>query len=241
MHGTPMTEEDVANEFVALAEECDALRRELKAVSSLSMEERRVMVADLNAVFRHYGKAFSPAELEEMLWEADEDMDGALSWEEFKLLCELNLNDRSGLQPWRLFTCVYFLMMDRSEAGFVTEDSVLEILYTRFGKQQMEAEIKALFGDSAVSPPPVSSQAALPLLTTLRPAHAGGRYQAYTGGVFRGDGEDHRPARGGHAAPAERGQAQGKAETPQVAHQFGSAQALGTPQGHAGPAAASRR
>lgn len=72
-----MGREDVEREFVLLANECDSLTHRLKAIAARPLEDLRISVADLRAVLAQYGVRFSQAELEEMLWEADDDMDGS--------------------------------------------------------------------------------------------------------------------------------------------------------------------
>ena len=41
-------------------------------------------------------------EIEEMIWEVDEDLDGCLNWDEFKLMYGRNIQDTTGLEPSRM-------------------------------------------------------------------------------------------------------------------------------------------
>ncbi len=52
-----------------------------------------------------------------------------------------------GLEPFQLFNVVQFMMYDRSNCGAVTVDETMHMLYARYGKDRLEAEMKALFGD----------------------------------------------------------------------------------------------
>ena len=80
----------------------------------------------------------------------DEDIDGAVDWPEFQLMFRRNITDKTGLEPSQLFSVVQFLMYDKTFAGFVTLDQTMHMLYNRYGKDRLETEMKALFGDSIV-------------------------------------------------------------------------------------------
>jgi len=91
-----------------------------------------------------------------------------------------NITDKTGLEPSQLFAVVQFLMCgarrggrgagargqpasrpphappplppryDKAFAGFVTLDQTMHMLFSRYGKDRLETEMKALFGDSIV-------------------------------------------------------------------------------------------
>ena len=52
-------------------------------------------------------------EVEDMIWEVDEDCDHCVSWDEFKLMFHRCRNDRTGLEPRKLFNVVEFMMHDK--------------------------------------------------------------------------------------------------------------------------------
>ena len=52
-------------------------------------------------------------QVEDMIWEVDEDCDHAVSWDEFKLMFHRCRNDRTGLEPRKLFNVVEFMMHDK--------------------------------------------------------------------------------------------------------------------------------
>jgi hypothetical protein len=47
-------------------------------------------------------KKISKREVDEMIWEVDENLDGLLDWPEFKLMYNRNITDRTGLEPSRM-------------------------------------------------------------------------------------------------------------------------------------------
>merc|ERR1711998_728530 len=54
-------------------------------------------------------------EVEDMIWEVDEDCDHAVSWDEFKLMFHRCRNDRTGLEPRKLFNVVEFMMHGKDQ------------------------------------------------------------------------------------------------------------------------------
>lgn len=53
-------------------------------------------------------KKVSRREIEEMVWEVDENLDGFLDWQEFKLMFNRNITDRTGLEPSRMVSTESF-------------------------------------------------------------------------------------------------------------------------------------
>ena len=91
-----------------------------------------------------------------MIWEVDEDCDHAVSWDEFKLMFHRCRNDRTGLEPRKLFNVVEFMMHDKDSSGTIDMDECMEILFRRFGKDQLEERTNDFFkhdtdGDNAIS------------------------------------------------------------------------------------------
>jgi hypothetical protein len=52
-------------------------------------------------------------DVEDMIWEVDEDCDGMISWEEFKAMFYRVRHDKTGWEPRRLFNVVEFMMHDK--------------------------------------------------------------------------------------------------------------------------------
>ncbi len=82
-----------------------------------------------------------------MIWEVDENLDGCVDWEEFLTMFERNIMDTTGLEPFQLFNVVQFMMYDKDNSGNVTVDETMHMLYARYGKQHLESQMKALFGE----------------------------------------------------------------------------------------------
>uniref|UniRef100_A0A7S2HU24 EF-hand domain-containing protein n=1 Tax=Haptolina brevifila TaxID=156173 RepID=A0A7S2HU24_9EUKA len=79
--------------------------------------------------------------VEDMIWEVDEDCDGQVSWEEFKAMFYRVRHDKTGWEPRRLFNLVEFMMHDKDQSGSIDMDECMEILFRRFGKEQLEARV----------------------------------------------------------------------------------------------------
>ena len=50
-------------------------------------------------------------------------------------------HDKSGWEPRRLFNVVEFMMHDKDMSGTIDMDECMEILFRRFGKEQLEAKV----------------------------------------------------------------------------------------------------
>lgn len=108
---------------------------------------KKVHATDLMDALKALGKRSTKKEVEDMIWEVDENLDGCVDWEEFHLMFQRNIKDKTGLEPFQLFNVVQFMMYDRSNSGAVTVDETMHMLYARYGKERLEAEMKLLFGD----------------------------------------------------------------------------------------------
>ena len=71
-----------------------------------------------------------------------------VDWEEFKLMFHRNITDNTGLEPFQLFNVVQFMMYDKDNSGQVTIDETMHMLFARYGKKNLESQMKILFGDN---------------------------------------------------------------------------------------------
>jgi len=95
-------------------------------------------------------------DVEDMIWEVDEDCDGMISWEEFKAMFYRVRHDKTGWEPRRLFNVVEFMMHDKDQSGNIDMDECMEILFRRFGKDHLEARVNEFMvndedGDKEIS------------------------------------------------------------------------------------------
>ncbi|KAL1512289.1 hypothetical protein AB1Y20_005551 [Prymnesium parvum] len=99
---------------------------------------------DLDELFeslKALGYKCKKADVEDMIWEIDEDCDRCVTWEEFKAMFYRVRNDKSGWEPRRLFNVVEFMMHDKDCSGTIDLDECMEILFRRFGKDMLESKV----------------------------------------------------------------------------------------------------
>eukprot|EP00735_Rhodelphis_limneticus_P002645 TRINITY_DN13585_c0_g1::TRINITY_DN13585_c0_g1_i1::g.22220::m.22220 TRINITY_DN13585_c0_g1::TRINITY_DN13585_c0_g1_i1::g.22220 ORF type:complete len:349 (-),score=8.29,sp/Q9LE22/CML27_ARATH/33.64/3e-07,EF-hand_7/PF13499.1/1.7e-11,EF-hand_7/PF13499.1/0.0015,EF-hand_7/PF13499.1/6.2e+03,EF-hand_1/PF00036.27/5e-06,EF-hand_1/PF00036.27/0.025,EF-hand_1/PF00036.27/0.002,EF-hand_1/PF00036.27/1.7e+03,EF-hand_1/PF00036.27/2.4e+02,EF-hand_8/PF13833.1/0.32,EF-hand_8/PF13833.1/1.3e-11,EF-hand_8/PF13833.1/2.8,EF len=70
-------------------------------------------------------------EVDEMIWEVDEDLDQKVSWDEFYSCYRRSWNDRAGTEPHRLFDIIEFMLHDKDGNGLVDRDECLELMHRR--------------------------------------------------------------------------------------------------------------
>jgi len=101
----------------------------------------KVDVDELFDYLKFLGYKCNKAEVEDMIWEVDEDCDRCVSWEEFKAMFYRVRHDKSGWEPRRLFNVVEFMMHDKDCSGTIDIDECMEILFRRFGKDMLETKV----------------------------------------------------------------------------------------------------
>ena len=126
-----------------LEAELEAARRELAEVEreheGLEAEQnRKIKAGDIVECLRTLGRSASRKEVEDMIWEVDENLDGMVDWDELCLTYQRNVADTSGLEPCQLFHLLQFLMYDKDGSGKVTVDETLHMLYARYGRDKLE-------------------------------------------------------------------------------------------------------
>lgn len=82
----------------------------------------------------------------------DDDLDGYVSRDEYHTMYKRCIWDKTGLEPRKLFNLVQFLMYDKTFKGRVTVEETLQILYVRHGRERLDDEIRAIFGEEEKNP-----------------------------------------------------------------------------------------
>ena len=143
--GNEMTMAQVEEELRSVTVKIDELRSRISEYDK--QPDAKIRSADLNEAIKQLGCRSTKKEIQDMIWEVDENLDGCVDWEEFKLMFYRNITDTTGLEPFQLFNVVQFMMYDRDGSGQVTVDETMHMLYARYGKKNLESQMKALFGE----------------------------------------------------------------------------------------------
>ncbi|CAM9686042.1 unnamed protein product, partial [Ectocarpus sp. 8 AP-2014] len=77
------------------------------------------------------GKKCTRKEVTDIVWEVDENLDGLVDWDEFKLMFFRNINDHTGLEPAKLYNMVQFMLYDVDNNVNVSVDETMNMLYAR--------------------------------------------------------------------------------------------------------------
>lgn len=135
-----------ARERYARKNEAEDLRR---AFSFLDRKgDGRIDGEELASVFASLGHAPRRGQVDDLLWEVDEDCDGGVTWAEFQRLYRRCREDGAGTEPRGLFNVIEFVMHDREGAGAISLEAAMEIMYLRHGRAQLDAKLEEVFGTS---------------------------------------------------------------------------------------------
>ncbi|MEW5299884.1 MAG: hypothetical protein WDW38_011607 [Sanguina aurantia] len=110
--------------------------------------DKKIDSEELNELFIRLGHKAKRGEVEDMLWEVDEDCDGCISWEEFQNLYTKCRDDKTGYEPRGLFNVVEFIMNDKEGSGFITLEEAMQITYLRYGRALLDTQLEEVFGTS---------------------------------------------------------------------------------------------
>mmetsp|Transcript_20156 Transcript_20156/g.45084 ORF Transcript_20156/g.45084 Transcript_20156/m.45084 type:complete len:293 (-) Transcript_20156:316-1194(-) len=110
--------------------------------------DHKICFKDVDAILRSLGRVLHRRQIEQMIWEVDENLDGCLDWAEFRLMFNRNVTDQSGVEPNRMYNLAQFLIYDKNRNGLVSVDETMNLLYARYGRGVMEQKLKELFGEN---------------------------------------------------------------------------------------------
>mmetsp|Transcript_23621 Transcript_23621/g.71002 ORF Transcript_23621/g.71002 Transcript_23621/m.71002 type:complete len:290 (+) Transcript_23621:82-951(+) len=118
-----------------------------------------ITITGLEQALRFLGRHFTKKQLEYMIWEVDENLDGEVDWDEFKMMYHRSVTDETGLEPFELFNIVQFmtylpsLSVDKDFTPQITEDDTMSTLFARHGHDETRGRVHVeqlmakLFGD----------------------------------------------------------------------------------------------
>ena len=98
----------------------------------------------LRKTIRNLCDEYAKDEIEQMIWEVDENSDGYVSEKEFTNMYKKCIVDEKEEEAKKLFYLVQFLMYDKENKHYITVEDTLEILCAR-NQAQMNANIDAIF------------------------------------------------------------------------------------------------
>jgi len=93
----------------ASVQRIDELQRELHAIDT--KPDRKMSCNDIMEILKKLQHKMNRKQVEEMIWEVDENLDGCLDWNEFRLMFNRNLTDRTGLEPCGMVSFLIFLSL----------------------------------------------------------------------------------------------------------------------------------
>mmetsp|Transcript_10470 Transcript_10470/g.43354 ORF Transcript_10470/g.43354 Transcript_10470/m.43354 type:complete len:171 (-) Transcript_10470:2751-3263(-) len=134
----------VARERFARRNEEEELRKAFDRLDSTG--DGKIDAEELFSLFKWLNHKTSKFEVEDIIWEVDDDGDKCINWLEFQAMYRRCRNDSSGFEPRRLFNVVEFLMTDKDANGTVSVEEVAQILYLRSGKGLLDSQFEEIFG-----------------------------------------------------------------------------------------------
>lgn len=86
-----------------------------------------------------------PSEIEEAIWEIDEDYDGKICWQEFQTACIRCIFDDQAREPQQMFNYILYAIFSHS-TPILIESQLRHLLYLRYGKEQAAGKLEKGFG-----------------------------------------------------------------------------------------------
>ena len=105
---------------------------------------------ELKNLFDELSHPAKKKDIEDMIWEVDEDCDKKVSWSEFQSMFTRAKEDKSGYEPRKLYNVVEFLMNDKDDSGSVSLEEAMQPLFLRYGREMIDVHLEEMFGTSDV-------------------------------------------------------------------------------------------
>jgi len=115
-------------------------------MSLCTSRDGKIDAEELFRLFQRLDHKASKFEVEDIIWEVDDDGDKCINWTEFQAMYRRCRNDRSGYEPRRLFNVVEFLMNDKDANGTVSVEEAMQILFLRSGRGLLDSQLEEIFG-----------------------------------------------------------------------------------------------
>ncbi|KAG6609061.1 Calmodulin protein 1 [Phytophthora cinnamomi] len=141
----------IANASASTVQE---LRREIKelqkgVVTNSNDTTGVITAADLASCMKSLNRVPSKGEVQWMIWEVDNDLDGCVSWEEFKGCYVRTLLDSHGLELNQLYYLIQFLLCDTDGSQTVSADEITAELQRIGGTEHLTVKLwSVLDGES---------------------------------------------------------------------------------------------
>ena len=98
----------------------------------------------LRKIIRKLCNEFAKDELDNMIWEVDENLDGYISEDEFENMYKKCITDENEEESQKLFYLTQFLMYDKDQKHEITVEDTLEILCARH-QNNVDQALDAIF------------------------------------------------------------------------------------------------
>ncbi|RYH06819.1 EF-hand domain-containing protein [archaeon] len=92
------------DEYFKTKEQLHKLEEKLKAFSST---DHKISFKDLDAILKSLGATFHRKQIEQLIWEVDENLDGLIDYDELQLTYYRNITDSTGSEP-----CFFFKILE---------------------------------------------------------------------------------------------------------------------------------
>jgi calmodulin len=135
-----------ARERYARKNEAEDLKRAFNFLDKKG--DGKIDPEELNQVFIALNHKPKRGEVDDLLWEVDEDCDGCISWQEFQRLYHRCREDATGYEPRGFFNVVEFVMNDKESTGQISLEEAMQIMYLRHGRAELDAKLEEVFGTS---------------------------------------------------------------------------------------------
>lgn len=109
-----------------------------------SSQKKKFSQKALRKIIRKLCNEFAKDELDNMIWEVDENLDGYISEDEFENMYKKCITDENEEESKKLFYLTQFLMYDKDQKHEITVEDTLEILCARH-QNNVDQVLDAIF------------------------------------------------------------------------------------------------